>query len=102
MLEADSAKSRLVAADLLSPPDRTASTPSIRRSKKRSILNSLSPRRVSLLYIVAGCLIVFAFWIPHLFYTEITLKALLYQQAVTGVVAIAFLIPYTTLNFDLT
>ena len=47
-------------------------------------------------------MILFAFWIPHLFYTESTLKALLTTNAVTAIAAIAFLVPFTTLNFDLT
>ena len=73
-----------------------------RASWGTTILHALSPRNISLLYVVAAFLILFAFWVPDLFYTSSTLKALLYQQAVTGVVAVAFLVPYTTLNFDLT
>ncbi len=68
----------------------------------RRVFAALSPRNVSLVYIVGAFLILLAFWVPSLFYTQTTLKALLYEQAVTGVAALAFLIPYTTLNFDLT
>ncbi|MDV6271138.1 ABC transporter permease [Rhodococcus globerulus] len=66
------------------------------------IAHALSPTRVSALYVSIFALVVFAFWIPNLFYTETTLKSILYQQAVTAIVALAFLIPYTTHNFDLT
>jgi ribose transport system permease protein len=62
----------------------------------------LSPRNVSALYVAFAFLILFAFWIPHLFYTETTLKSLLTTNAVTAIAAIAFLVPFTTLNFDLT
>jgi ribose transport system permease protein len=65
-------------------------------------LAALSPRNVSIVYIVGAFMILLAFWVPNLFYTQSMLKALLYEQAVTGIAALAFLIPYTTLNFDLT
>jgi ribose transport system permease protein len=86
------------ATDAAMPPEE----PLAARGVLASFFRALSPRRVSLLYVTGAFLVVFAFWIPETFFTSSTLQALLYQQAVTGVVAIAFLIPYTTLNFDLT
>jgi len=73
-----------------------------RRSLLSRTLTALSPRNVSSLYVLAAFLIVFAIWIPNLFYTSSTMKQLLSQQAVTGIAALAFLVPFTTLNFDLT
>jgi ribose transport system permease protein len=66
------------------------------------LVAGLSPKKISIVYIAALCAVAFAIWIPGLFFSPTTLRALLYNQAVTGVVALAFLIPYTTLNFDLT
>jgi ribose transport system permease protein len=66
------------------------------------LASTLAPSKVSALYVAAAAMLIFAIWIPDLFYTEVTLKALLYQQAITAMVAIAFLVPYTTHNFDLT
>jgi ribose transport system permease protein len=71
-------------------------------ARYRRVLAALSPRNISFVYIVGAFMILLAFWIPNLFYTQSTLKSLLYGQAVTGIAALAFLIPYTTLNFDLT
>jgi ribose transport system permease protein len=78
--------------------NRTAGYPSV----LARLGHQLSPRRISIIYVTAIFLLLFALWIPHLFYTETTLKQLLYQQAVTAVAALAFLIPFTTTNFDLT
>jgi ribose transport system permease protein len=66
------------------------------------LMRFLSPKNVSALYVSLASMLLFAFWIPHLFYTESTLKALLSTNAVTAIAAIAFLVPFTTLNFDLT
>ena len=83
-------------------PSAPSSEQSYGPSFLKRFLAAVSPKSMSLLYIDAVFLIVFAFWVPDLFYTSTTFKSLLYQQAVTGVAALAFLIPYTTLNFDLT
>jgi ribose transport system permease protein len=83
-------------------PDGALSRHRQRPGMARRMARALSPKNVSLLYIVGAFLILMAFWVPDLFYTSTTLKSLLYQQAVTGVVALAFLLPYTTLTFDLT
>jgi ribose transport system permease protein len=83
-------------------PGAPISEPSWGPSFLKRCLVAVSPKNLSLIYIDAVFLIIFAFWVPDLFYTSTTFKSLLYQQAVTGVAALAFLIPYTTLNFDLT
>lgn len=67
-----------------------------------ALARALSPKNISLVYVTGAFFVLFAFWVPDTFFTTSTLHALLYQQAVTGVVAVAFLIPYTTVNFDLT
>jgi ribose transport system permease protein len=71
-------------------------------SRATRLRQFVSPKNVSAVYVALAFLILFAFWIPHLFYTETTLKALLTTNAVTAIAAIAFLVPFTTLNFDLT
>ena len=76
--------------------------PAPRPSRLRILGSALAPSKVSALYVAGAAMLVFAFWIPDTFYTDVTLKALLYQQAITAMVAIAFLVPYTTHNFDLT
>jgi ribose transport system permease protein len=57
--------------------------------------------RFSGLYLWAFFIIVFAFWTPDTFLTESTLHSVAAQQAVTGMVALAILIPLAAACYDL-
>jgi ribose transport system permease protein len=61
----------------------------------------MSFRNVSVLYLIAGLLILNAFMVPDLFYTSQTLKSLLVQNALPGMVALAVILPLATGAFDL-
>jgi ribose transport system permease protein len=60
-----------------------------------------TPRRASSLYLMALSMVVFALWIPHLFYTTATFRVVASSQAATVVIALAVLVPFTTGVFDL-
>lgn len=57
--------------------------------------------RFSGLYLWAGFILVFAFWVPNLFVTSGTLHSVASQQAVAAIVAIAVLVPMACGAYDL-
>ncbi len=58
--------------------------------------------RFSGLYVLAALIIVFGLWIPDLFLNVQTLQSILSNEAITAIVAMAFLIPVAAGSFDLT
>jgi ribose transport system permease protein len=58
-------------------------------------------RNISAVYILAALLILFAFWIPDLFYTETTLRTLFDSQAIVGLAAVALVVPLSAGVFNL-
>src|SRR4051812_18738896 len=69
------------------------------RSPRRKI--SLGFDRFSGLYLWAAFIIVFSIWTPDTFLTSSTLHSVAAQQAVTGMVALAVLIPLAASCYDL-
>ena len=69
------------------------------RKPRRKI--SLGFDRFSGLYLGAMFIIVFGIWVPDLFLTTSTLHSVAAQQAVTGIVALAILIPLAAGLYDL-
>jgi ribose transport system permease protein len=69
------------------------------RKPRRKI--NLGFDRFSGLYLGAVFLIVFGIWVPDLFLTTATLHSVAAQQAVTGIVALAILIPLSAGLYDL-
>jgi ribose transport system permease protein len=72
------------------PPDRG-----------RIVIRWISPRRFSALYLGAVLIIVFSIWVPDTFLTSTTLKVLLAQQAVTGIIALGLTIALASGVLDL-
>jgi ribose transport system permease protein len=81
-------------------PDSTTShvveTPVWRRA-----LRSISPRRVSALYLWLGFLVLFALLEPGVYLSSVTLQLIFSQGAVTCLVALAFLVPLVAGAYDL-
>jgi len=61
----------------------------------------LSPRRVSVLYLLALIIVVFSITIPDLFLSEITFQSVARSQAVVGILALAALLPFVAGEFDI-
>jgi ribose transport system permease protein len=82
--------------DVLLPEARVQRTPP--RSRLR---RALSFRSISALYIFAALFVLFALWVPDTFLVSSTWKALLDDQAVTALVAVALVIPLSAGSFNL-
>jgi ribose transport system permease protein len=71
------------------------------RRRSRSLRSLLSFGNISALYILVALLILFTLWIPHVFWTETTLRTLLDGQAVVGLAAVGLMIPLAAGVFNL-
>jgi ribose transport system permease protein len=65
------------------------------------VRRALSFRSISALYIFAALFMLFALWVPDTFLASSTWKALLDDQAVTALVAVALVIPLSAGSFNL-
>ena len=66
------------------------------------IFSTISPRRVSLLYLLGFEVVLFSIWIPDLFLSTVTLRSVTSSQAVVGILALAALVVFLSGEFDLT
>jgi ribose transport system permease protein len=62
----------------------------------------LSPRRISVLYLLALIFVAFSIIIPDLFLSPITLQSVASSQAVVGILAMGALLPFVAGEFDIT
>lgn len=67
----------------------------------RRLARALSPQRISAVYFFVVLLIIFSLWVPSTFLTSSTWHSLLNNQAIVGLVAVAFSIPLAAGAFDL-
>ncbi|WP_448624472.1 ABC transporter permease [Geodermatophilus sp. URMC 64] len=65
------------------------------------VLGALSPRRVSVLYLLVLIIVIFSITIPDLFLSEITFQSVARSQAVVGILALAALLPFVAGEFDI-
>ena len=65
------------------------------------VLSALSPRRVSVLYLLVLIIVIFGVTIPDLFLSEITFQSVARSQAVVGILALAALLPFVAGEFDI-
>lgn len=68
---------------------------------RTSVLEALSFRRISALYIFIGLFIVFSIWVPDTFLDTNTWQAMLDDQAITALTAVGLLIPLSAGTFNL-
>jgi len=64
-------------------------------------LQTLSFSRIGAVYVWALIIVIFAIWIPDLFLTSQTLDSVLNDYSITGIAALAVVVPLTTGVFDL-
>jgi ribose transport system permease protein len=64
-------------------------------------MSGLAPGRLSGLAVLGALIAVFAVWVPDTFLTKSTLTSILASQALTGVVALAVLVPLAAGVYDL-
>jgi ribose transport system permease protein len=69
--------------------------------RKRISPATLGVERFSGLYLWALFIVVFAIWVPSLFLSGVTFKSIAAEQAVTGILALAVLVPLAAGVFDL-
>jgi ribose transport system permease protein len=74
---------------------------SLRRSRAKGILGWLSIGRISGIYMLILLIVVFTFWLPGVFPTEITLQTILSSQSVTGIAAVGLVFVLVSGAFDL-
>ncbi len=65
-------------------------------------LRMLSPRRISVVYLLVLIFVVFSVTIPDLFLSPITMQSVASSQAVVGILAMAALLPFVAGEFDIT
>ncbi|MGM0931768.1 MAG: ABC transporter permease [Actinomycetota bacterium] len=61
----------------------------------------MSFRRISGVYVLAVLLMIFALWIPDLFFTETNIRTMLNQQALTAIVSLGLMMAMAAGAFDL-
>ena len=65
------------------------------------VLGQLSPKRVSVLYLLIAIIVVFGITIPDVFLTDITFQSIARSQAVVGILALGVLVPFIAGEFDI-
>ena len=73
----------------------------VRVGDVRGFVGMLSPRRVSVLYLLAVVFAAFGIAIPGLFLSSITMQSVASSQAVVGIVALGALLPFVSGEFDI-
>jgi ribose transport system permease protein len=71
------------------------------RSSASSWRRNLSFRNIGVAYVLIAIVILFSIWKPHLFPTWQTVKAILNQNAIAGLIALALVVPLSARVFDL-
>lgn len=71
------------------------------RSRGRSLLGWLSPKKIGAVYVWLVIVVVFSIWAPSTFATWQTVKTILNQNAVSGIIALALVVPLSSQVFDL-
>jgi ribose transport system permease protein len=68
---------------------------------RRSWTHTLSPKNIGAVYVWLIIIVVFSVWAPDTFPTWQTAKTILNQNAITGLVALALVVPLSAKVFDL-
>lgn len=65
------------------------------------LLGALSPKRISVVYLLFAIVLAFGLTIPELFLSDITFQSVARSQAVVGILALAVLVPFIAGEFDI-
>ena len=88
--------------DTIDAPRVSSVLPPPRRpSRSRRLARACSPQRISAIYFFVILFVIFSLWVPSTFLTSSTWHSLLSDQAIVGLVAVAFSIPLAAGAFDL-
>lgn len=82
-------------------PRPRADKPPPRQATLQRVARSLSPARLSGIYLLGLFILVFGLWVPHTFLTGTTLKSIAGDQAITAILALGALCPLVVGEFDL-
>ena len=88
---------------LTAPPPSTAPAPSApsRPPASRRLVSALAFDKIGAVYVWIAIIILFSIWVPDTFPNAGTAKQILNTNAITGLAALAILIPLTARVFDL-
>ncbi len=73
----------------------------VTRTRANPVLAWLSPKRIGAVYVWIAIIIVFSIWEPNQFPTWQTVKTVLNQNTVSGIIALALIVPLSSRVFDL-
>jgi ribose transport system permease protein len=71
------------------------------RAPKRSWLRHLSFTNIGIVYVEIGLIVIFSLWAPSTFPTFTTVKTVLNQNAIAGLIALSLVVPLSAQVFDL-
>lgn len=82
---------------------RTAAAPAAppHRSTRSALAAGLSPANIGAVYVWIVVIVVFTVWSPDIFATTDTVKNIVNNQAVTGLMALSLIVPLAAAVFDL-
>jgi ribose transport system permease protein len=86
---------------LASPPRETSTAPPDRPPASRRLASALAVDKIGAVYVWLAIIVVFTIWAPDTFPTLDTAKQILNTNAITGLAALAILIPLSARVFDL-
>lgn len=79
----------------------STTTHELGKSTDRSWLRYFSVRNIGAIYVWLAIIVVFSFWAPDTFLEWATVKTILNQNAISGLVALALVVPLSSRVFDL-
>jgi ribose transport system permease protein len=82
-------------------PVATATVPTPERPSRVSRFGWLSFKNIGAIYVWIVLIVIFSFWAPSTFPTWATVQQILNEQAITGLVALALVLPLAAGVFDL-
>src|SRR3954453_14516229 len=88
----------------LAAPPRTAAPAPTERSRppfSKRLVSAMAFDKIGAVYVWIAIIILFAIWVPETFPNTGTAKQILNTNAITGLAALAILIPLTARGFDL-
>jgi len=86
---------------LASPPREASTPPPDRPPASRRLVSALAVDKIGAVYVWLAIIVVFTIWAPDTFPTLDTAKQILNTNAITGLAALAILIPLSARVFDL-
>jgi len=93
--------SQVVASESAPPIENPAPPPEVENAGKRSLASKLSFGNIGAVYVFAVIIVVFSIWAPDTFPTWTTVRTVINQNAVAGIIALSLVVPLSAAAFDL-